>query len=434
MGSKPMLDTAGPELGVARGSRCCESCRVGVEALPAGQRLLLCSRCKRACYCSVACQKADWHLHKRVCSSARDTPQTQPESSDVSRKDSAVPPTAVHEADAPRWGGASLPLETLSHRLLRVLQLPFERPRGERSCTETSAKAQELFRLGLALFFQQSWGACALAFAEGLLLDDKAFPEELAKVDMTKGVRSCPFCRIVEELQAYGDRVEAEMLSQHTLSRPEPLDLPALQLQLALLESHWLDMKLLFVREQCERASDPTTSEEQQLNWMQLLTELDAHARRAVARHGSSGDAGATRDRRILSRLTLLQAQYGANPPISRPPMECARLVRKAIELWPEDTVARAWGGRREDHEALLGSAAAPGLLEADARQFGKLCYSFAWQLAEDNEFALAREYFERGLRWEQLPGHAMALRALSSQACEWRDVLRRRLFLAGTA
>ena len=30
-------------------------------------RLLCCTRCKSAAYCSAECQKADWKFHKKVC-------------------------------------------------------------------------------------------------------------------------------------------------------------------------------------------------------------------------------------------------------------------------------------------------------------------------------------------------------------------------------
>lgn len=33
------------------------------------ENLKLCSRCKKVCYCSAACQKKDWSLHKPDCKS-----------------------------------------------------------------------------------------------------------------------------------------------------------------------------------------------------------------------------------------------------------------------------------------------------------------------------------------------------------------------------
>lgn len=34
---------------------------------PGNDQLKYCARCKTACYCSEACQKAHWKTHKREC-------------------------------------------------------------------------------------------------------------------------------------------------------------------------------------------------------------------------------------------------------------------------------------------------------------------------------------------------------------------------------
>merc|ERR1712187_1087001 len=75
----------------------------------------------------------------------------------------------------------------------------------------------------------------------------------------------------------------------------------------------------------------------------------------------------------MLSRLTLVQAHYGANPPISRSAAKWAALAIQAVTLWPENISARIKCGRPEDYEALVGDdAGRQSLLEADAPTYNE--------------------------------------------------------------
>ncbi|KAI4619651.1 hypothetical protein J4E83_005506 [Alternaria metachromatica] len=47
----------------------CGGC--GVEHRPKGKNLLTCSKCLNRKYCSVACQKKHWKIHKKVCEPAK---------------------------------------------------------------------------------------------------------------------------------------------------------------------------------------------------------------------------------------------------------------------------------------------------------------------------------------------------------------------------
>lgn len=49
------------KLQLGRIKRTCASCE------KVGDDLKVCTRCKGPRYCGVACQKADWPEHKRVC-------------------------------------------------------------------------------------------------------------------------------------------------------------------------------------------------------------------------------------------------------------------------------------------------------------------------------------------------------------------------------
>lgn len=240
--------------------------------------------------------------------------------------------------------------ETLAERLQRVLGTGIE----ARVYAARFSKAQELFRLGYGLFLEQSWAGCASALVEALLLEDKALPQELALVQVSGGPESCPFGHIVTTLR----------------EQPMPREASGCwALSVAMLAAQWLEMQMELARELVSRSQDNVqVAEVHQTRWFDLLLSLDETARKAVAAHG--GDPRS--DRRVLSRLTLVQSQYGANPPISRSPEDCARLTRGAVELWPEGIAARAWSGRREDLEALLGPGgpgAPPGILEQDAPQ-----------------------------------------------------------------
>lgn len=253
-----------------------------------------------------------------------------------------------HDLDTsvPLWGGHALQGESWGDRLWHVLQMEL----GDHSYTTRFAKARELFRLGQNCFFEQRWCDCATALVEGLLLDTKALPDCLGRVELSEGPGSCPFGRIVEELQQ-----QAALQSGNG------------RLQLALLEVEWIDMQMLFARELCKRAEDePNIAVTHQQRWFDLLLSLDDVARRVV-----SANAEDTSDRRILSRLTLVQAHYGANPPISRSAALVDELALRAVTLWPQDVQARLKSARPEDYEELLGvPRIKPGLLEADSPQY----------------------------------------------------------------
>lgn len=60
-----LLREAAPQAGYADDGKRCKSCK---RTKPAkGKRLLRCSRCKKATYCSADCQKLDWSNHKDSC-------------------------------------------------------------------------------------------------------------------------------------------------------------------------------------------------------------------------------------------------------------------------------------------------------------------------------------------------------------------------------
>jgi hypothetical protein len=46
---------------------------VGCKKIEADKHYKLCSRCKTAYYCTVECQKADWGIHKDMCSTSKKT-------------------------------------------------------------------------------------------------------------------------------------------------------------------------------------------------------------------------------------------------------------------------------------------------------------------------------------------------------------------------
>lgn len=319
----------------------CWNCNELPRILRDGQRQVsACGRCREARYCSRECQKEHWKSHKAVCRSGDAATASEPRA-------------AARADDKPYWGGEVNAAESLEERLQRVLRTPTEAGRY----ASRFAKAQELFRLGLQCFFGQDLGNCSRALVEALLTEEGALTEVLALVSLEDGPSSCAFGRIVSAL--------------HEAPKPQPgVQREIEELRLALLETQWLDMQMILARELCERAQErPQQAEVHQKRWFDMLLEMDDLARRAVAKHGQS----ASSDRRILSRLTLLQMQYGGNPPISRPPEERARLAEAAVALWPEDVTARLWCGRPEDIHALLGTEGAPGLLELDAPQVGKL-------------------------------------------------------------
>lgn len=359
----------------------CHLCNAGGDSLKA------CSRCKVVRYCSVACQQADWREHKRACV-VKSSPVV--EASKVGR-------CRAGESGTPLWGGSALEHETHGDRIQRLLTLPCVNDQGVRCFSSRVKKAQEFFRLGLASLLRKSWEDTATAWTEAILLEDKAMPKELAGSLLGEGPESCMFGGAIAQLR-------------------EHIGVNSARLQLALLEAHWFEMQMLLVRELCARANDAQSGEEHQRQWMRLLTDLDDHARKTVEANSTDPEA----DRRILSRLTLLQAQYGANPPIARPPKECERLAERAVELWTDDVLARSWRGRTEDFLLLLDRG---GLLECDASDYGKLCYMFAWKLRGDR--ARAQEYFDRGQEWERQSGQG-ALRRVSQEACDARDRLRR--------
>lgn len=176
-------------------------------------------------------------------------------------------------------------------------------------------------------------------------------PQALAQVQLSGGPNTCPFGRLLTTLR------------EQKLGNSSEWSLP-----LGFLEVHWLDMQMIFARELCaQHQGDPEVAAEHQRRWFELLCSLDDLARKTLLAHKKEEGV----DRRLLSRLTLVQAHYGANPPLSRSPSECAQLAEKAVELWPEYPMARLWCARQEDLEVL------DDLLEPDAPQREKMKQSF---------------------------------------------------------
>merc|ERR1711879_772672 len=135
------------------------------------------------------------------------------------------------------------------------------------------------------------------------LLEDKAMPQALAEVRLSDGPSSCPFGKLVSTLRDQKKTMSA-----------------GCDLRLALIEVQWLDMQMLFARELCKRDEDnPEAASRHQSRWFDLLCSMDDLARKTLVAHGSNNAS----DPRVLSRLTLVQAQYGASPPLSRPADEC---------------------------------------------------------------------------------------------------------------
>lgn len=256
------------------------------------------------------------------------------------------PPGIEKEFLDPLWGGAEVKGETMTDRLQRLIPVPHLAT----SYRERAAKAQEMFRLGYLIYLETNWSNAAIALVEGLLMDDRSLPKQLAIARVAVGPESCVFGEMIKTLE------------QHAPENPTV----CWDLNLALLAVHWLDMQMLLARELVERAGpDVDVAHSYQQRWFGLLVELDETARKAVARCSEVQGA----DARILSRLTLVQAQYGGNPPCSKPKKELAKLTQTAVDLWPQDVMALSWNGRRQDLEVLVGNVqnGFRGLLEPDA-------------------------------------------------------------------
>jgi len=334
----------------------CQAC--GIAASELQGKLLCCSRCKSAFYCSTKCQRSNWRTHKQTCGVAIKPADEESIANqrivDHMALEAFVAPDELERGlvvDQPSWGGP-LAEESSSQRLARVLQLGLEV-----GCyASRHAKAKELFRLGMQCFFEQAWIDCATGMVEGLLLDVASLPRGLAQAEASEGPESCPFGKMANTLAATASSKEA----------PSPL-------HLALLQVQWLDMQMVLTRDLCERdQNDVRVAEAHQQRWFELLLKMDDVARKAIEMntHYAGKESG---NHRLLSRLTLVQAQYGANPPLSRSPAQCAELAARAVSLWPEDIQARSWSARREDFEVLLGIGSQPGLLESDAPQHSTL-------------------------------------------------------------
>ena len=73
----------------------CNTCKVICS------KLLKCSKCKKAAYCCLACQKEDWSLHRKTCQSAAlptamDASPSQPSQARLSVVDGSLP-KGVHD-------------------------------------------------------------------------------------------------------------------------------------------------------------------------------------------------------------------------------------------------------------------------------------------------------------------------------------------------
>jgi hypothetical protein len=63
-----LLRQAAPQAGYTDDPLSCRHCKRSKPQ--SGDRLLRCSRCKKAYYCSADCQKQDWAVHKNKCTVA----------------------------------------------------------------------------------------------------------------------------------------------------------------------------------------------------------------------------------------------------------------------------------------------------------------------------------------------------------------------------
>eukprot|EP00928_Gymnodinium_smaydae_P054373 TRINITY_DN38158_c0_g1_i1.p1 TRINITY_DN38158_c0_g1~~TRINITY_DN38158_c0_g1_i1.p1 ORF type:complete len:407 (+),score=95.90 TRINITY_DN38158_c0_g1_i1:46-1266(+) len=308
-------------------ARCC--CGVQASALSDGRKMLRCGKCKAVFYCSPECQKADWRRHKLSCgapsaSSAAAAPAaTAAAASSSSSRASPAADTRrstdpAFDVDVVKWGGPLVQGESLSERLKRVSATALT----GKCYADRVAKARELFRLGFLLCADGCCSEAAQALCEGFLVEENSLPGALARAQLSAGPESVPFGQVVGKLRS---RAPSRSASEEAV---------ALELRLAFLQVRWLDMQMLLTRELCDRAQDdPDAATAHQQRWFDLLLEMDDLARKTLARSLSQASA----DPRLLARLTLVQAQYGANPPLDRPQEECDRLAAQAVKLWPED-------------------------------------------------------------------------------------------------
>merc|ERR1719201_1656614 len=142
------------------GGQRCNSCGKEAHALPDGRRMLCCSRCKSAHYCSQECQRSDWKSHKSDCLATKSAVNSSggSSSSDASKAFGG----ALSEMEKPAWGGPILVQESLPERLQRILKSQM----SGRSFGERFAKARELFRLGFCSYLEQYWESSMKALIE----------------------------------------------------------------------------------------------------------------------------------------------------------------------------------------------------------------------------------------------------------------------------
>eukprot|EP00931_Biecheleriopsis_adriatica_P090297 TRINITY_DN64302_c0_g1_i1.p1 TRINITY_DN64302_c0_g1~~TRINITY_DN64302_c0_g1_i1.p1 ORF type:complete len:382 (-),score=91.58 TRINITY_DN64302_c0_g1_i1:8-1123(-) len=358
----------------------CTACnKCGAVGSELGRKLLVCGRCKGVAYCSAECQRADWKVHKYDCSA--------PKSQVMQKESVSEAKSPLESMDTPFWGGA-LTGETTSERLRRVLDTSMPPPSSRRQ-EDRCLKAKELFRLGISLSFQDHIPECLEGIAEGYLLADTAAPEVLAQYLPDEKFNGNLLSYILESVKA---RVKGS----------------GDELRYAFLKMRWLDIKL---KAQHTLLNDSQFPDDAAMkDWFETLEYFLAYGKHICSKFGAG-------DRRILSRVTL---DVGKNVYKQDPPD--LEMVRKSIDLWPEDYVARSWGKRHEDIVALVGDLCEGSdeqLLEFDSKWYGKFCYELAWSL-KDTDAALARRYLQRAAEWEKLPEHEFVLRS-------WPDIVRKK-------
>lgn len=273
--------------------------------------------------------------------------------------------------------------ESFQDRLPRILNEPLP-PVSERRSEERILKARELYRVGIGLNFQNE------ALTEGYLLADTAAPEVLSQY-------------------VPNEKHNGSLLSYLLEMNKEKTTSPEDKLRFAFLKMRWLDIKLK--SEHALLGNSQYPDDAAMKDWFETLEYFIAYGKHIMTKYP-------TGDQRILSRVCLDRGKnvYKQDPPDKE-------LIYNAIDLWPEDYVARSWGGRRQDLVALVGdqspSGSADALLEFDNKWYGKFCYELAWNL-KDEDADLARSYLKRGLSWEKQADFEYLLRS-------WPDVSQKK-------
>eukprot|EP00441_Pelagodinium_beii_P004262 CAMPEP_0197688810 /NCGR_PEP_ID=MMETSP1338-20131121/105994_1 /TAXON_ID=43686 ORGANISM="Pelagodinium beii, Strain RCC1491" /NCGR_SAMPLE_ID=MMETSP1338 /ASSEMBLY_ACC=CAM_ASM_000754 /LENGTH=259 /DNA_ID=CAMNT_0043271071 /DNA_START=192 /DNA_END=968 /DNA_ORIENTATION=- len=256
--------------------------------------------------------------------------------------------------------------ESVSERLLRVLSKALP-PASERKQEERFLKAKELFRLGISLRLQENLTDGLMGLTEGYLLADAAAPDVLVQYVHNQKHNGSLLSYIVETTAGKTSSVDDEI-------------------RLGFLKMRWLDVKLKSEHELHAQNQYPDDAAIK--GWFETAERFVAYGKYLIEKYPSA-------DRRLISRITL---DIGKNVYKQNPPDK--ELIEKAIDLWPEDYIARSWGGRHEDLSALVGEGDGEALLERDSKYYGKSCYELAWTLKDENA-KLSETYLKRGLDWE---------------------------------